>query len=146
MTFVQPVMRQVKNMNPIRIDDEIVLTQHMTFQDANAWPVRYKLVSATYHSGTELRAGHYIAAVTGSRLPCRPPPRQFLCNDWRITEQPPSATRPNSITRNPVINREKSRFDPTILFYERIWPTGAPASKRKKRRRKMYVWLLLISF
>jgi hypothetical protein len=97
-----PITREAKNMNPIQIDNIIDLTGHMTFHDANAWPVRYKLVSATYHAGPVLKSGHYTAAVTGPRLQGKPPPERFFCNDRRVGTMTPSAAHPNPITRNPL--------------------------------------------
>jgi hypothetical protein len=129
-----PITGEAKNMNSIQIEDVIDLTGHMTFHGANAWPVRYKLVSAPYHAGPVLKSGHYIAAVTGPKLQGKPPPERFFCNDDRIGTMTPSAAHANPITRNPLNTATGSRFDLYILFYVRIWPTGALVPEHLKQK------------
>jgi hypothetical protein len=115
-----PLYTNRKNMNPIAIPDILDLTQYMDGHDDNTRPVLYKLVSATYHAGQDLHAGHYVSGVTGPRLPKQKsdPPR-FWCNDESINLEP--STQQNLLTRNPV-ERDKSRYDPYLLWYERMPP------------------------
>jgi len=122
-----------KNPNHIIIPDILDLTQHMDYVATmqNPDPVRYKLVSATYHRGDQLNAGHYTAAVTGHMLPGQRVRPQFFCDDAQITDLPPTAAHPNAITENPI----RGDFDAVTLYYERIAPTGgtlAPANKLSK--------------
>jgi len=122
-----------KNPNHIIIPDVLDLTQHMDYFATmqNPDPVRYKLVSATYHRGEQLNAGHYTAAVTGHMLPGQRVRPQFFCDDAQITDLPPTAAHPNAITENPI----RGDFDAVTLYYERIAPTGGtsgPANKLSK--------------
>jgi len=122
-----------KNPNHIIIPDILDLTQHMDYVATmqNPDPVRYKLVSATYHRGDQLNAGHYTAAVTGHLLPGQRVRPQFFCDDAQITGLPPTAAHPNAITENPI----RGNFDAVTLYYERIAPTGgtlAPVNKLSK--------------
>jgi len=122
-----------KNPNHIIIPDILDLTQHMDYVATmqNPDPVRYKLVSATYHKGDQLNAGHYTAAVTGHMLPGQRVRPQFFCDDANIIDLLPTAAHPNAITENPI----RGYFDATTLYYERIAPTGgtlAPANKLSK--------------
>ncbi|KAI4649567.1 hypothetical protein J4E93_003887 [Alternaria ventricosa] len=122
-----------KNRNHIIIPDILDLTQHMDYFATmqNPDPVRYKLVSATYHKGDQLNAGHYTAAVTGHMLPGQRVRPQFFCDDANIIDLPPTAAHPNTITENPI----RGYFDAVTLYYERIAPTGGtltPANKLSK--------------
>ncbi|KAI4708120.1 hypothetical protein J4E89_007240 [Alternaria sp. Ai002NY15] len=122
-----------KNPNHIIIPDILDLTHHMDYFATmqNPDPVRYKLVSATYHKGDQLNAGHYTAAVTGHMLPGQRVRPQFFCDDANIIDLPPTAAHPNAITENPI----RGYFDAVTLYYERIAPTGgtlAPTNKLSK--------------
>lgn len=121
------VVNVVKNTNPISIPDTIDLTAHMDIPATiqNPYPVRYKLVSATYHSGADFNAGHYAAGVTGPALPFRAERAQFFCNDAAITDLPPTDAHPNAITENPM----QGDFNATTLYYERIMPASIPMKR-----------------
>jgi hypothetical protein len=121
------VVNVVKNTNPISIPDTIDLTAHMDIPATiqNPYPVRYKLVSATYHSGADFNAGHYAAGVTGPALPFRAERAQFFCNDAAITDLPPTDAHPNAITENPM----QGDFNATTLYYERITPKSIPMKR-----------------
>jgi hypothetical protein len=127
-----PVTTAFKNTRHIEIPDVLDITEHMdylaTVEDPS--PVRYKLVSATYHQGRQLNAGHYTAAVTGPQLPFGRRRPQFFCNDATITNLAPTANRPNAITRNPMMRS----FDAVALYYERITPTRDPVDPVKRRK------------
>lgn len=130
---------EVKNRNSIGIPDILDITRYMKFpEDEEPWPVRYKLVSATYHSGSELTSGHYAASVTGPKGSDtgptaafkKEPASQYFCNDDIIQHWSGDAGS-NMITTNPVsfkmVSRKKKPFvsgphDPTILFYARLPP------------------------
>jgi hypothetical protein len=122
-----------KNRRHINIPDTLDLTQHMEYitNIQNPYPVRYKLVSATYHEGEELNSGHYTAAVTGPALPGRRTRPQFLCNDTQITDLPPTAAHPNAITENPI----QGSFDAITLYYERIAPTSGTSGPANRLSR-----------
>ncbi|RYN37777.1 hypothetical protein AA0112_g4292 [Alternaria arborescens] len=121
------VVNVVKNTNPISIPDTVDLTAHMDIPTTiqNPYPVRYKLVSATYHSGADFNAGHYAAGVTGPALPFRAERAQFFCNDAAITNLPPTDAHPNAITENPM----QGDFNATTLYYERIMPASIPMKR-----------------
>jgi uncharacterized UBP type Zn finger protein len=121
------VVNVVKNTNPISIPDTIDLTAHMDIPATiqNPYPVQYKLVSATYHSGASFNAGHYTAGVTGPALPFRAERAQFFCNDAAITDLPPTDAHPNAITENPM----QGDFNATTLYYERITPKSIPMKR-----------------
>jgi hypothetical protein len=55
-----------KNWNSIQIPPILDITQHAqaTNADEQAWPMRYKLISALYHSGATTASGHYAAGVS----------------------------------------------------------------------------------
>ncbi|KAF1833157.1 cysteine proteinase [Decorospora gaudefroyi] len=121
-----------KNTNPISIPDILDITPHMA-PPAGGHPhdpVRYKLVSATYHMGTTNKSGHYTANVTGPRVPpFQPQQPQFFCDDARITRNRPTVPPTNVVTNNPY-RRNSSRYDPVILYYERL-PHVLPPLNRK---------------
>jgi hypothetical protein len=116
-----PVQTTDKIMNPIAIPDILDITHNMQGYDDDTRPVLYNLVSATYHAGETLRSGHYVSGVTGPRLPRqRTSPPKFWCNDSIINAWAPLAQH-NALTENPV-ERSRSRYDPVLLWYERIPP------------------------
>ncbi|CAO2648436.1 Nn.00g077030.m01.CDS01 [Neocucurbitaria sp. VM-36] len=119
----------IKIRNHIQIPDILDLTRYMTFPATqNPWPVRYKLVSSTYHTGATPTSGHYVAGVTGPKEPFKKGPRpQYFCNDDVITDWV-DAQQPNVITSNPAI-QSNTNFDATIIFYERI-PHGSGETKQ----------------
>ncbi|KAF1844715.1 uncharacterized protein K460DRAFT_365660 [Cucurbitaria berberidis CBS 394.84] len=92
----------------------------MTFPATqNPWPVRYKLVSATYHIGNTVKFGHYAAGVTGPKLPRTESTPQYHCNDTAIRDWTDGA-HPNVISMNPAVCGDQKDCDVSILFYTRI--------------------------
>tara|TARA_R110002003_G_scaffold141_7_gene12930 strand:+ start:1051 stop:1692 length:642 start_codon:yes stop_codon:yes gene_type:complete len=121
-----------KNRALVHIPEILDLTQYMTTPPDDPSPVRYRLVSAVYHRGTSLSAGHYAAGVTsglggptGSRAADEENNNrvQFFCNDRVITEWVEPTTVANKLTINPLnfstrMNTQ-SDSDPYILWYVR---------------------------
>jgi hypothetical protein len=137
-----------KNRNPIRIQEEINITQHMTYgEELNVAQVRYGLHHIVYHAGDSLNVGHYASAITGMPQPGgnrrNIPGNEFFCDDSTIDEftnalMPNTADVENVLTANPVdiskpndIKDEiiRTSFDPYILIYVRL-----PNRKEPKRR------------
>ncbi|KAJ4369789.1 hypothetical protein N0V83_005553 [Neocucurbitaria cava] len=111
-----------KNQNAIGIPDILDLTQYMSNSEAeNPWPVRYKLITATYHAGEDANSGHYVSAVTGPKEKFQKGPApQYFCVDEDIYDWE-GEDYPNVLTINPAEHNGMD-FDTTMLFYVRIEP------------------------
>jgi hypothetical protein len=121
-----------KNRATIHIPDILDLTRYMTTPPDDPSPVRYRLVSAVYHRGISLSAGHYAAGVTsgldgttGIRAADEENNNrvQFFCNDRVITEWVELTTVANKLTINPLNlstwSNTQSDSEPYILWYVR---------------------------
>jgi hypothetical protein len=137
-----------KNRNPIRIQEEINITQHMTYgEELNVAQVCYGLHHIVYHAGDSLNVGHYASAITGMPQPGGNRRNilgnEFFCDDSTIDEftnalMPNTADVDNVLTANPVdISKPndtkdeiiRTPFDPYILIYVRL------ANRKETKRR-----------
>ncbi|EUC38497.1 hypothetical protein COCCADRAFT_82931 [Bipolaris zeicola 26-R-13] len=138
LTRMDPVTGEKdKIMNPIGINDTLNLSAYMANQDADAEPVVYKLHSVTYHSGPEITAGHYIAGVSGVKVPGQKLPRPlFLVDDeeTRAWGAGDGGAR-NVMAKNPI-QHESGSFDAVAVWYEIVpgarerVPRGVSAADR----------------
>ena len=104
-----------KNRNGIQIPPILDITQHAktASADEQAWPMRYKLISAIYHSGETSNHGHNAAGVS------RPLTR---AEQWHRAAQ---ANRvPNAVKAGPAkgsgqpqqstVSKKRKRQDPVV--------------------------------
>ncbi|RAR01404.1 cysteine proteinase [Stemphylium lycopersici] len=109
------VRRKIKTRIPV--EETLDLSSHMAnSEDLDAASALYKLHSVTYHSGSTLRSGHYVASVTGpgARKPV------FQINDHHLKPLPGKTVKGRSpLTLNPL--KMGGSFDAMMLWYEKVY-------------------------
>ncbi|KNG50322.1 hypothetical protein TW65_02257 [Stemphylium lycopersici] len=109
------VRRKIKTRIPV--EETLDLSSHMAnSEDVDAASALYKLHSVTYHSGSTLRSGHYVASVTGpgARKPV------FHINDHHLKPLPGKTVKGRSpLTLNPL--KMGGSFDAMMLWYEKVY-------------------------
>jgi hypothetical protein len=102
-----------KNRNAIQIPPILDITQHAqaTNADEPAWPMKYKLISAIYHSGATTASGHYTAGLS---RPLTRAEQQHRSTQAKKVQDPmkAGAAKGSGQPQQSTVSKKRKRQDP----------------------------------